>query len=199
MASGYDLTLDGVSFRVVRGGEDVPDGYEESFQRVQTGGQELINVPGSSLDSRQDKKHFYQTSWSGGATWEKPLLVADNSTTYFTSRGFTPTYRGGDLTPLNQVYSHDWSALLFDYTKMITVDGVTYIVGSTTITASPHTDVYSWDPATNTITRETGFDSGGAGLNIADLCYDPEQGTGTVYVQRSTEGNAAARVCPLYV
>ena len=95
----WDGTLGGNNFRLKRG----EGSYTKQLARSEgVPFQDLSNSRGQ-FNTRQDLRSVFQTSWAGGATWEKPLLSDVSMDTYYTSQGFNLTAEPGNLYPIPTV------------------------------------------------------------------------------------------------
>jgi len=92
-----DGSLAGYNFRLKRDGEG--RSYTKQFSRSNLPFNQSEEHDGK-FNTRQDIRTLWQTSWSGGAFWNKPLISAASISTYYTSEGMDVVSSPGDLIPL---------------------------------------------------------------------------------------------------
>jgi len=122
----YDGVINAVNFRLKRDGEG--PAYRKLIQRS--------NLPfrqseehESKFNTREDIRTLFQTSWSDGAFWNKPLLSAASTRSYNTANGMDAFSVPGDLRPLGTVTTAtDESAALYHPNTAIQVAGNIYCV-----------------------------------------------------------------------
>lgn len=83
-----------------------PGTFQEGAIRRQP---EVITLQDVDLKSRPDNREFWQTSWLGGAQWEKPVLSLQNLNTYYHGANIDLTATAGAVMPAR--YAHDESGL----------------------------------------------------------------------------------------
>ena len=90
-----DILIEGTPFKLVPG----EGAYEQGATRAMIDFQEIETSPGTNLASRGDLRTVYQTSWAGGARWEKPMIDANSIDSYHMAEGFDPLREPGSLYP----------------------------------------------------------------------------------------------------
>jgi hypothetical protein len=136
-----DILIEGSPFKLVPG----EGAYEQGASRAMIDFQEIETSPGTNLASRGDLRTVYQTSWAGGARWEKPMMDSNSIDSYLIADGFDPLREPGSLYPqgpLNVINTEEirpWSKWIqADYQTAYAVgqDGVTYKTIATNIADS---------------------------------------------------------------
>lgn len=124
----FDGTLFGYQFRLKRGEEP---GYVKQVVRSNLPFNQSEEHDGK-FNTRQDVRTLWQTSWSDGALWNKPVLSASSISSYNTAEGVDVTTSPGDLIPLPTVTtSTAEAAALYRPSASVLVDGVIYAVRDT--------------------------------------------------------------------
>ena len=179
----FDLTLNATQFRLVRGDEENPTGYKETFRRSQLLQQDIGQVTTPAFVSRADTRGFYQTSWAGGSRWERPLVTQNTATTYDSSRGFDSYTKGGILRVLNS------AAVTSDTNiqptgKLVRGSDAYYIGGTTVVEDATNKDIYTWTPASDAFTRVVGSHTATTASHAYGSTYFANDGF--IYVIQST-------------
>ncbi len=91
----WDAVIAGVNYRLRR---------DEGAYRKVTGRnmleiQQMLNSADNQFTSRKDLRTLFQTDWSGGAQWQKPLLSEQSIDSYYTSTGFDLITEPGNIIP----------------------------------------------------------------------------------------------------
>ena len=168
----FDLTIDGTSAMVARG----EGTFKERSIRTEITQNILSQAEGAGLVSRPDQPVMYQTDWSGGAKWWKPIIKGDEQNGYFRSNHMDLWSEPGKVVPTNQVV--DGANTVLDDNCVIGVGaaGAVYGIGSTADDVGGQADVYLWTPASNAFVKQTTYNSGVATGTPMAMVYDPSDG-----------------------
>lgn len=181
----YDVIVGGYKLKVARREEG---GYRRTFERREIQQQLISQSETPAIQSRSDRAALYQSSWSGGATWWKPLVTPSQVNTYFRAGFIDAWSEPGILRAVNSVAEETSTTKYLDGAKMAFDDlGDIYMVGDTENVSAGSKDVYKWDPTTETFVQETGYHAG-AILNSKyhSLIFDSSDGY--FYVADSSSG-----------
>ena len=162
---GFDVTLDGTQYRVLRG-EGGP-GYRKRWVRQQL----QVQVLGSEFQSAPDEVGMLQTDWSGGARWEKPLLKAPLDTVYEVGSNFNTYERPGFAVPENY-HNAAIDTNLLGSTPLVQYNKKLLAIGSTTNVSGSNKDIYQWTAASDTFVQQA-YHSGYTGTDVWAACADP--------------------------
>jgi len=163
MSAGFDITLNGVNYRLLRG-EEGP-AYRKGARRYT---KQSFDIP---TGSRIDQAVFWQSDWSGGATWWKPLVIPGQST-YFTLRGFNTFDKPGFAVPIGAV-TEDTESSLLDRGPLVRFEDDIYAVGNTQNEDATNYDVYKLaSGSSDNFAQETGYTSGNVSARIFGLYFD---------------------------
>ena len=99
MPNQFDVSIAANKYRFKRGSEEGKP-YQVFSRRALVELQELEQLPGSQFASRADLRPVFQTSWAGGARWEKPLLSQNEISSYNVQQGFDLITEPGNLFPM---------------------------------------------------------------------------------------------------
>ncbi len=122
------------------------------------------------LASRPDQRQSYQSSWAGGATWWKPLVVPELIDTYFQANHIDLWSEPGKMVPANKVLETT-DTNINNAARMVVADVDLYAVGETKVVDSTYFDVYKWTPASDAWVQETGYTSG-INNTFASMSFD---------------------------
>lgn len=196
MSNRYDILLDNVGMRLVRG-EDGQIGYRRRMFRPQIQRQ-TTNVPGV-LSSDPNRWATYQTSWGKGSAWWKPSLSTEVDS-YFTARTMNVWRKPGQIEPWNSLVetdltsTHNWTYGC----PMVPLGGTNfYAIGKTTINNAPNFDYYLWDDDTaawSLTSYSSGNTTPGHTLLYDDLLGAILQLTATAIYQWNNTGHGTSLV-----
>lgn len=172
--SKFDLTIDSVSCRIDRNTEG---SFKERSVRAEITQNLLSQAEGSGLVSRPDQPGMYQTDWSGGAKWWKPIIKGEEQNSYFQSNHMDLWSEPGKAVPTNVVV--DAANTVLDDNCVIGVGaaGALYGIGSTVDDTAGQLDVYLWTPASDAFVKQATYNSG---VNSSSapmaMVFDPSDG-----------------------
>lgn len=170
MANRFDVTLNGVKYRIRRKGEEGVIGYVKTLVRKRIQRQDT-GLPGAYV-SDPNKGNTYQTSWSRGSAWWKPSLTAEPDS-YYLAKNMNMWRRPGFVEPWNDPVETDLSATHRNLLgqNMATLGGTNfYTEGNTTTVDNPNKDIYLWDDDTAAWTV-TAYSTGATG-SLGIWLYD---------------------------
>lgn len=165
--AGYDITLDGTKYRLVRTVEGTRP-YRKSWRR-QFLQQQLLG--GGHEQSRADERSFFQTDWSQGSRWELPRYSDEQNGIYEISTNFDPVERPGYLIPSNK-NSAATDTNLLSTTPLIYYNKKVLAIGSTTAVDATNRDVFKWTPGSDAFVQES-YHSGYSGSAVWGAIGDP--------------------------
>ena len=187
----FDLTIDGTSAMIVRG----EGTFKERSIRTEITQNLLSQSQELGLVSRPDQPRLYQTDWSGGSRWWKPIAQGEDLKSYFSSNNFDLWSEPGKINPRNTSLTIGISAAVNDDAPVAaSLGGELYVVaGDDTVDAS-HWDVGKWTPASNAFVTEAGVHSGVNDTSFPVAAVgDPSDG----YVYLITEDGELVRFNPV--
>lgn len=154
--TGYDVIIDGVKAKISRSADG--GGYEERTVRAEISQQLISQQQDVSIAqrSRPDGASMYQTSWSGGSRWWKPLLSGEEVDSYFYSNNMDLWTEPGKVKPLNAISSLSLNIV----TKWFRVGNSLYGINESDDSVdSTHLDVALWTPGSNAWVDVSGLHS----------------------------------------
>ncbi len=161
----YDGTLNGLQF-ILGKGADGGSPYRKRSVRSNVPFQESQETRGQ-FNTRTDLRSVFQTDWSGGAFWYKPLLSSQSLTSYFTSAGLDPNVEPGNLVPTPHVAQVSSSSAMYarmHHPIMLSFDKIYYAE----VDSNPQ-GLVKWDgSAFSTLTNDFGV----TGRTVQGMCYD---------------------------
>ena len=162
----WDAVINGVNYRLAR----KEGAYRKVSGRSLLEVQQMLNQAGNQFTSSRDLRTLFQTNWSGGAQWQKPLLSDQSIDTYFTSTGFDMVTEPGNIFPTPDAVEVSTTSQLADDSPMIQIahDEVYYV------TDQNPTELLKFNGTTFT---QTTNDFGKSGVPVRDLCYDAANST----------------------
>ena len=169
--TNYDVIVGGTKAKILKGDRQ---GYNRRTIRREVEQQLLSQSQNLGLVSRADQRQFYQSSWSDGAQWWKPLLTDTNLASYFQANHMDLWTEPGKVVPANKVTDAANTNIHNNCVIGVGAAGVVYAIGETNTTNATYKDVYAWTPGSNAFVRDSGVHSG-----IADaagpmaMVYDP--------------------------
>lgn len=166
VAPRFDITLDGNKFRIRRSEDGV--GYAKKWERREVFTQQTRSAKGVVLNSRGDRGLLYQTDWSGGSAWWKPLFNEETEAMFYTATNFDTFSKPGTILPTNK--GTDPSTALLLRSPLFTTVGGLFGVGDTKTTDSTYWDIYKFTGAD--WVRQTGYTSGVDSTTIHGVAYD---------------------------
>lgn len=168
MPNRFDVSIDGVEYRLTRG----EGSYSHGASRQMVDFQEIEGLSGSQYTSRNDKRTFFQTSWAGGARWEKPLMSQENADTYFRNNGLDLLASPGDIVPIAISTSTDFTHT-DRWSKWVQIDHETaYAVGQDGTT---YKAIAKWlDGTLSTITEHSNVVNAS---DVFDMCWSEDDAT----------------------
>ncbi len=152
----YDVIVGGTKAKIAWDNEGA---FRKRYVRREIEQNLLSQSQDPLLTSRGDQRKFFQSSWSGGATWWKPLLVPELISTYFQSNHMDTWSEPGKIVPMNKVVEIA-DTNIQDSARLVVADTDLYAVGSTVVVDSTYFDVFKWTPASDAWVQETGYTSG---------------------------------------
>jgi hypothetical protein len=170
MPNRFDVTLNGIDYRIRRKGEEGVIGYVKSLVRKRIQRQDT-GLPGAYV-SDPDRANAYQTSWSRGSAWWKPSLTQE-ADSYYLAKNMNMWRRPGFIEPWNDPVETDLVAThktLYGV-NLATLGGTNhYAEGNTTTVDNPNKDIYLWDDDTAawTVTAYSTGDPGGLNTWLYD-------------------------------
>lgn len=174
MPNRYDVSIAGIEYRLKRG----EGSYQQGASRAMIDFQEIETMEGSQFTSRNDVRSLFQTSWAGGARWEKPLLSSATIDSYYTSDDYDMLIEPGSLLP-QQIAGAATVTYGENHSKWVQVDYKTaYAVGGD---GGTYHKVIKWiDGTTSEITEHSNTVNA---ATIYDACWD--QSASTLYILSS--------------
>ncbi len=152
----YDVIVGGTKAKIAWDNEGA---FRKRYVRREVEQNLLSQSQDPLLTSRADQRKFFQSSWSGGATWWKPLLVPELISTYFQSNHMDTWSEPGKVVPMNKVLETT-DTNIQDSARLVVADTDLYAIGSTKVVDSTYFDVFKWVPASDAWIQETGYTSG---------------------------------------
>src|SRR3990167_5052059 len=131
----FDLTIDGTSAMVARG----EGTFKERSIRTEITQNVLSQAEGAGLVSRPDQARLYQTDWSGGSRWGKPIMGVDEARSFHKSNNMDTWSQPGQIVPLNKLADLGGSANMYPW---ILAAGKLYAVGATSVVNASQYDVF---------------------------------------------------------
>ena len=151
--SRFDISLDGNKFRIKRGEQA---GYAKQWERREVFDQQVRDANRITLNSRGDRGLLYQTDWSGGLAWWKPVFANDTASMYFTANNMDAFSKPGTILAANKGTIP--AQALMARAPMFTTGGGLFAIGATTTTDTTYRDIYKFTGAD--WVRQTGYSSG---------------------------------------
>ena len=164
----YDVIIGGTKAKILHGDQA---GYRRRSVRQQVEQQLVSQAATSVLSSRLDRIKLYQTSWSGGTRWWKPLLNPNQVDSYFQSNNMDTWSEPGSIVPGNKWASSTAVTIFSPLSKG--ENGSIYAIGTTTVVDGTQQDVFKWTPASNAFVQETGYSSGVPSNRPLAIVFDP--------------------------
>jgi hypothetical protein len=165
-----DVTINGVDYWLADGEENA---YDQGFVRQVAQAQEFLENEGQ-LMSRPDLRAVFQTSWSAGARWARPLISRSTIDSYYLSDRIDVTSEPGNLFPMNTVTADDQSGTIYGFGVQVGTE--IYFVEP--FTGASNVGLRKWTgSAWSTLTNDFGFDTW-----TYAMCFDPsgDSGAGTM-------------------
>lgn len=179
--ANFDITVDGVKARIMRG----EGGYKERSIRAEVTQNLLSQAEGLGMSSRPDQPSLYQTDWSGGSRWWKPIIKGDEQTSYFTSLNLDLWSEPGKVVPLNtfdlidNAFDANWS----DDTPPVVHGSNLYALQTSDNVAATHFDVGIWTPGSENFVDATTYYSGvNADSDEGAMAWVSDPSDGYIYV-----------------
>lgn len=166
----WDGSLAGTQFRLVRGGES----YRRVTERSAVPFQESQETRGQFV-SRNDVRGVFQTDWSDGAFWNKPLLSSQSLASFFKSKDFNTYSEPGNIYPSGPVASVSGSTSNMGDGHVqraiyVAPDEIYYFGEYDSGWQVVKYDGSSWSELTNKFTANSGF-------GVTSACYDRDSDT----------------------
>ena len=185
----FDVIIGGYKLKVARHQEGA---YRRRFIRREIQQQLLSQSESPAIQSRADRPALYQSDWSGGARWWKPLMVQTNLNSYYRANNMNLWSEPGKVVPRNKFTDVDTTSTI-RYTKfMVGKDSSgnynIFAIGQTTNVNASFYDVYVWNSATEQFDQETGYHSGvpSGGTSAIDAwAFDPSDDHFYIYKSNS--------------
>lgn len=173
-STDYDIIVGGYKAKIAW---DQQGAFRKRTLRREVEQGYLSQAQEPNLGSRMDQLRFYQTSWSDGAMWWKPLVGEGTLASYYRSNQLDLWSEPGKVVPLNSI-DEDVASPIHDHCIMAAgAAGVVHAIGETTTTDAGMRDVYKWAPANNDFARYALVSSGVDDLaNPVAMVYDPTDG-----------------------
>ena len=164
----WDAVINGVNYRLKRD----EGAYRKVSNRSALSIQQMLNQAGNQYTSRDDLRTLFQTDWSGGSTWHKPLLSDQSIDTYYVSRGFDMVTEPGNIfaqhdgltvVPTKTISAVPSSVLQVSYDEVYHMEPSGTNIG-----------LIKWNGATwAALTNDTSVDD----QDVYGMCWDAENGT----------------------
>jgi hypothetical protein len=162
-------------FRLKRGVEG--GAYKERQIRAEISQQLLTQAENPSYQSRPDSAAMYQTSWTDGARWWRPIIGPGDAASYFQSNHMDTWSEPGKVVPMNLVDDAANTNIHDHCVTGVGAAGAVYAVGSTNTEDATNLDVYVWTPASDAFVRDAGLTSGvDDAADPMAMTYDPNDG-----------------------